>query len=432
MGSTEAIISGHKGSRIWSFQFVRIALLSLCVTTFGQCNIVGTPLFIVASGGNAFYSGVLVAVFSFSAILSRFVSGSAADRYSRRLVVVVGSVVLLIGSLLPLISQDVPIQICSRILTGLGFAANHTSASACAADVLPRERLGEGLGYFGLGQALGLATGPALAIWLTGLGYSESLTVGFTAIGFVMLMLGISIRYEKNPMRLPESSGYRQRWLAAQDTGGEEGQVLEAKGSPTQEAAPPMPERHSFMGRFFERRALRGAVPMLFCSAGIAVFISYAALYATSLGYANPGSFFLVSAACAVVLRLTSSKLMDRIPPQVILLCAMAAGIISLLGVYFIHNEYLYYVFGVGYGICFGFSMPLFVAVAVKASPSNRWGAANALVFLMNDIGVGGGVMVWGLLFDSSGFFPVFFGGAALFAITILCGYLLFPKKERA
>ena len=39
-------------------------------------------------------------------------------------------------------------------------AASATAAATAAADIVPVERLGEGLGYYGLGQALGFAIGP--------------------------------------------------------------------------------------------------------------------------------------------------------------------------------------------------------------------------------------------------------------------------------
>ena len=74
-----------------------------------------------------------------------------------------------------------------------------TAAGSAAADVLPEERLGEGIGYFALGQSLASAVGPAFGIWLSGFGnfvIAFFVVAGVVAIGVIVSSF---CRYESSP-----------------------------------------------------------------------------------------------------------------------------------------------------------------------------------------------------------------------------------------
>lgn len=79
----------------------------------------------------------------------------------------------------------------------MGFGAATTAASTAAASVLPQERLGEGIGYHGLGQAIAMSIGPAFALYLVGTDPSTNLYVGLALVGFAGLVIALNARYEK-------------------------------------------------------------------------------------------------------------------------------------------------------------------------------------------------------------------------------------------
>lgn len=74
------------------------------------------------------------------------------------------------------------------------------------------QRLGEGLGYAGLGQALAMTVGPALALFLVSTDPPENLYWCFSAVAAIGLCIAFFCRYESNPQKLPETSAYRLRW----------------------------------------------------------------------------------------------------------------------------------------------------------------------------------------------------------------------------
>ena len=67
-------------------------------------------------------------------------------------------------------------------------------------------------------------------------------------------------------------------------------------------------------------------------------------------------------------------------------------------------SELLFYAAGIPYGLCLGVAIPLNQSVAVKNTPAERWGAANAIYLLASDIGIGVASAVWGIVNDAAGF----------------------------
>ncbi len=404
-----------------------IVVLNLSVNTAGQSIGSGTPLYIQSIGGSSSYGGLLLAVYIVSAIIMRFFAGKIADTRSRKLVLLIGGASIMVGSLLPAIIMVPEAQFPGRILQGIGFASAHTAINACAADILPKKRLGEGLGYFGLGQAVSMAVGPALAVWLVSLDYQEALAVGIGLIGLIIVVLAIFSTYEKHPEKLPASSGYRRTWEERQE---KKETVAEAEVEVEKKEQAKGQDR-SFFGRLFELAAIYGALPLVFVMLSTTIFVSYTSVYAKTMGYTNPSLFFLAAAIVAIIIRMTSSRFMDKIAPGKLFLVPVIAGIATNICLMTVHNEIAYAFFGIGYGICIGIAIPLLNSVAVKASPPQRYGAANGLFYLFYDVGFGLAAVGWGVVLDYADFNVVFIGGICCQIIAYLISIVLFPKAKK-
>ena len=69
--------------------------------------------------------------------------------------------------------------------------------------------MGEGLGYYGLGNALSLSVGPALALFLVAADPPETLFFALAGLSVVVFVLTLFCRYERHPARLPETASSR-------------------------------------------------------------------------------------------------------------------------------------------------------------------------------------------------------------------------------
>lgn len=207
--------------KLWTAMFILVVLLTFCCFVMGQGLNSGTSVFLARMGYGASLAGTLALVFSASAAVARLVVGPIIDGGHCSRVILVGMVVLLAGTLAPLAGQGVALYAASRVLQGVGFAMATTAASTAAADVLPRARLGEGIGYYGLGQALAMSVGPALALFLAGTDPATNLYAGLALVAVAGLVVAWFTRYERKPLSLPETSAFRERWEREQAAKGQ-------------------------------------------------------------------------------------------------------------------------------------------------------------------------------------------------------------------
>lgn len=426
----------QKAERLWSPLFVFIIVMTLCCFMVGQGLSSGTSVYLDHMGQGAALVGVLAAVFSASAAIARIACGPVIDNVGRVIVMIVGVLFLLAGTILPAFVSGTAVFAVCRVLQGIGFSAATTASATAASDVLPLSRLGEGIGYYGLGQALATSIGPALALFLVNTDPAENLYLGMSAMAALALVFALLCRYEKNPERLPATSSFRQRFecvdasgavgtaesadLAAEDDAvsavvedGVVGSAVEngAAGSLGKVSAIGAAKKEGVLKGFFEPRALPGMLPMLFLSPAFSFGIFFMGLYGMSLGYANAGLFYTVSAIAMIAVRLVSKAFMDRVAPFKIMAFTVLFGLIGFAMVFFGgQSEVLFYAAGIPYGLCLGIAIPLNQSVSVKNTPAERWGAANAIYLLASDVGIGVASAIWGVVNEAAGF-----------SVTIVC-----------
>lgn len=435
-GHMEKRASKHDDSRrespreqLWSTTFVLVVVSTLCCFMVGQGLNSSTSVYVALYGGTAAYAGVLAAVFSGAAAVVRLLSGPLIDGRGRRIVMLVGFAVLIVGTVGPLFTHDVAPFVVFRILQGAGFSAVTTASATAAADALPASRMGEGIGYYGLGQALSMSVGPALALALVSTDPPENLFIGVTAIAVIGLAMIFLCRYEKHPEMLPEGAVYRRRLEEREGEAARTGdaEALEATGragaaeaaeasetttSTAQSRMEGQPRRESIASRIFEKHALPGTLPMIVLSPAFGFVIFFVGLYGASLGVGNAGLFYTLSAVSMILVRLKSGAFMDRFAPIKILPFALACGLVAFAMLVACGTvldgtpvrDAVFNLSGIVYGFCSGIALPLNQSVAVKNTPPERWGAANALFQLAIDVGIGGACVIWGIVNDCFGF----------------------------
>ena len=416
-----------------------------------------TSVYVALYGGTAAYAGVLAAVFSGAAAVVRLLSGPLIDGRGRRIVMLFGFAVLIVGTVGPLFTHDVAPFVAFRILQGAGFSAVTTASATAAADALPVSRMGEGIGYYGLGQALSMSVGPALALALVSTDPPENLFVGVTAIAVVGLSMIFLCRYEKHPEMLPKEAVYRRRLeeggseaarTGAAEAGKESKQVETREGGKRTEAAETTtstaqsrmegrPKRESIASRIFEKHALPGTLPMIVLSPALGFVIFFVGLYGASLGVGNAGLFYTLSAVSMILVRLKSGAFMDRFAPIKILPVALACGLIAFAMLVACGTvldgapvcDAVFNLSGIVYGFCTGIALPLNQSVAVKNTPPERWGAANALFQLAIDVGIGSACVIWGIVNDCFGFPVTICCAMCCIAASYFVARAVYPKE---
>ena len=147
--------------------------------------------------------GLLSSVFLVSATLIRPFSGYATDKYDKRKIFLGGLFLLCLSILGYIFLKTIPGIIIARLFHGIGMGLATTAFGALASENMPKARMGEGMGYYGLGMVFGMSIGPSIGLQLMN---SFGNQVAFGAAG------GFAARGNPFCFELPKTKG-RQRKL---------------------------------------------------------------------------------------------------------------------------------------------------------------------------------------------------------------------------
>jgi MFS family permease len=146
--------------RIFTVPFILLCLSSFLFFASFNMMIPELPAFLTGLGG-AEYKGLIIALFTITAGISRPFSGKLTDTIGRVPVMALGSLVCFVcGFLYPML-QTVSAFLLLRLVHGFSTGFKPTGTSAYVADVVPADRRGEAMGWLGLSGTVGHGHCPA-------------------------------------------------------------------------------------------------------------------------------------------------------------------------------------------------------------------------------------------------------------------------------
>ena len=157
------------------------------------------PLFVRDHGGSKADIGIIMGAFTLSSVLFRPWISNLIDRIGRIRSYTIGCLIFSILPLTYLLFQGdlssfyLPLLLV-RIIHGVGLAFCFTSAFTYIADIVPEERLNEGIGMFGVTGLSGLAIGPFTAeLIIRNYGFS-ALFLSAAGLAVLGLLLHLPLR----------------------------------------------------------------------------------------------------------------------------------------------------------------------------------------------------------------------------------------------
>ncbi|NDJ24236.1 MFS transporter [Nostoc sp. B(2019)] len=236
------------------------------------------PLYIQDVGASKQQIGIVMGSFAIGLLLFRPMLGRLADERSRKIVLLIGTIVAAIAPFGYLAFTSIPLLILVRIFHGVSLAAFTTGYSALVADLAPAENRGEIISYMSLTSPIGLAIGPALG------GYLEA-TSGYAALFLISAELGFAaflgtLQIPNPPVLKGEIERNNSKFW----------QIL---GSP---------------------RVRVPAIVMLLVGLVIGAVHTFVSLFIKSTGIdLNAGLFFTAAALSSFILRLVAGRASDRL-----------------------------------------------------------------------------------------------------------------------
>lgn len=353
------------------------------------------PAYLSSLGGES-YKGWIIALFTLSAGLSRPFSGKLADKIGRIPVMIFGTTVCFVVGLSYPLLHFVSGFLFLRFAHGFSAGFTPTGTSAYVADTVPFAQRGEALGIQSLFGSLGMAAGPAIGGWITGIWPIETLfyAAAFTAI----FSIGILIR-------LKETLPQKERLKLG----------------------------HFKLGKneILEKQVLLPSTILFLSVFSFGVVLTLVPDLSSHLGIQNKGVFFAVFTLSSLGVRLIAGRTSDRIGRVRVMRVASAVMVFAMVAVAFAYNKVMLLGAAVFFGAAVGMYSPTTTAWVVDRSQENFRGRALATMYIFLELGIGLGALVSGWLYSNE---PANFQTAFLFSAGVAgvgLVILLFIKSDR-
>lgn len=147
---------------------------------------IGLPSFIIDLSGTLTAYGIVIGIFSVTQSVFQFPFAAASDKYGRRLVVLIGLIIYIIGTFLCFIAQDIVQLIIFRAIQGAG--AYTSILQAVIGDIYEKEEHGKGMGLYALSMSLGYFGGIVIGGYISSyLGFRNI----FSISGILTIISGV-------------------------------------------------------------------------------------------------------------------------------------------------------------------------------------------------------------------------------------------------
>jgi MFS family permease len=350
------------------------------------------PAYLTSLGG-AEYKGLIISLFTITAMLSRPFSGKLADTIGRVPVMVAGSVVCLICSLIYPVLASVSGFLWLRLIHGFSTGFTPTGQTAYLADIIPPKRRGEAVGILGTAGTLGMASGPALGGTLANNFGLNAMFFCSSALAFVSVVIIFSIH---ETLKEKQQFNIRLLNVAKED--------------------------------LFEPRVLAPCLVMVLCAYSYGAVFTLMPDFGEHVGIRNKGLLFTYFTVASLVVRLLGGKASDYYGRKPVLRISSMLIVVAMLIIAFAKTK-LQLITGITlYGLGQGTTSPTLLAWATDLSESNRKGRGIASLYIFMELGIGIGAFASGLFYDneSANFFITFVTCSVLAMIAFV--YLILYK----
>ncbi len=387
--------SGLK-ENLWNLSYICTLIVNLIINMSSIILITVLPLYTMTIGGNNFIAGLLTTVLTISAFLCRPIFGKMLDSVGRRRVLILGLLMFSISTGMLLASHHLYILLLLRLIQGVGLSAYSTALGTILSDVLPMERVSEGVGYFGIASTISMAVGPSIGLYLIERYDYNTTYIVSSAIALFGICFAYFIRYEKEDNRRKPSEEVQVIYTASVERLGQQ-------------------KKNSFI----EKTALKPCVVMFFIVFAISAVFSFMPLFGEERRIEGIGLFFTFYAAAMIISRLLTGRIADRYGFASAFLPGIVITLLLFVILAYAYSLPMVLLAALFYGVGYGTVQPIMNAVVIKLCPPERRGAANATYYATLDIGFGLGSFVWGIISQLFGFTAVFLICAFCIALSI-------------
>lgn len=315
-------------------------------------------------GGSTLIAGLVAGVMNITSLLLRPIAGNLSDNHSKYILASLGGIGLLIASIGYTLTTSVTLLIIFRIVNGVGYVFCTVCMATWMASLLPKNKIGAGMGFYGLMNAIGMALAPSLGIYLyQNFGYSKAfIASAMSSILMIVLVQLVGDRGE--PVKLKRPSQQASTKL----------RIVQPKVFPI-----------AMMLMLF-------AIPYFATQAYIVTYVADLHLQV------SVGMFFPIYAIILIILRLSLKDLFDTVAFGKFLYIGLLSTIIGLLALVHMTNNFMMFIAALGIAGGYGLMFSICQATSLLVVPIEERGLANSTFYVGMDLGMSLGPIIGGLL----------------------------------
>lgn len=376
--------------RLWNAKYSYMVLVNTLIC-FGFYMITTIlTVYLLDVGIDVSKAGVIVGLFSITALVMRPISGYITDHYNQKHLMVLSTLVVSVSVVGYVMTGFLPLILVFRILHGLVFAISSTVIVAMASGYIPKSRFSEGIGYLGLGQIIASAVGPGLGtkiMNLYGVRYSFYIAAGFSMLALLVISL---FRYQM-PQKEEKRGITSLRSMIAVEV-----------------------VHYSFISGCYS--FINGVVA------------SFLILFAAQRGLADVSIYFTINAIFLFLARPISGKIVDRFGLKYVVYAAVVMTVSALLLLISMNAMWMLLLSAAIRGLAQGALQPSMQAACIQKVGVQKSGTATGTYYLGADIGQGLGPILGGFIAGLWGYQEIFY---FCIGLIILTGVVYWITEDR-
>lgn len=381
--------------RLWGKSFIFIMLANALLFMAFEMLLPTLPLFVSSLGGDASQIGLVTGIFMFSAILVRPFTALLATKWNKKILLIAGIAICALVTGSYYLASGIGMILLLRVIHGFGFGLATTYFATIATENIPKQRRGEGMGYFGVGETVAISVGPLIGTSLLLQFNYQSLFMGGMCI--LLLALLMTVFVSRKPVEQNES------------------QALETPRTAV---------------KLIEKKVLFPSILIMLVGIAAGSIMSFVALFAEEKGFTQVAWFFFVIAIASFAVRLFSGKMFDRLGPGSVLVPSAVFAVAGLSVLTLAQNDVHFLIAGALYGFGFGAIFPAIQTWCVNLVEEHEHENAMASFFNFFDLGIGGGSLVLGMLASAFSYTLVYDIAIGVFVVYILL-YVMYARRQR-
>ena len=366
-------------------------MLVLAATFFYMASpMLVTPLitgFTESIGASAALMGLVGGLMNLVSLFCRPIAGNLADRISKYKLSFIGAVFMTAACVGYIFAPNEVVVIIARIINGFGFACCSVCMATWMSNMLPKEKIGSGMGVYGTMNALAMAVATAIGVSAyQAFGYRVSFVIAL--VFSLAIIVVIQFTGDKGEPET-ENADAGENGSDAGDAAGRQRRKLE----------------------LIDVKVIPIALIIMLFAIPYCATQSFLVTYAEVRGlHVSVSLFFPAYAAVLIVLRLSLRNLFDKLPFRIFLLSSALSELLAILLLTIMKNNAVMLLASCFLAGGYGIMSSVCQSTAILLAGREKRGLANSTYYIGLDLGMTLGPMIGGALYgwlDIGWFYPV-------------------------